>query len=104
MKKGASVFFALLFISLSFISDKAYSQCSATTPSFTIDLTGQPSGSWTSPSVVRGGRCCPAVAPGDQNCVKFVVTLDPAADGLSFGIATGAQPSGSLNYQVDCGP
>ena len=42
----------------------------------------------------------------DNNCVQFVVTLDPNAEGLLFSIpgGCGAAPSGSLFYQVNCGP
>ena len=73
------------------------------TPTFSINFTGQPAGTWTSNPQARAGDCC---AASDVNCVQFSVTLDPGSDGLSFSIPVGcgAAPSGSLFYQVNCGP
>lgn len=72
------------------------------TPTFEVDLTGQPSGTWLSDPQQRDGDCCGT----DNNCVQFVVTLDPSAEGILFTVpdGCGAAPSGSLFYQVDCGP
>ncbi|MES2798567.1 MAG: hypothetical protein V4638_01005, partial [Bacteroidota bacterium] len=72
------------------------------TPTFSINLTGQPGGTWTSNPMQRAGDCCGT----DNNCVQFSVTLDPLAEGIIFSIpgGCGAAPSGSLFYQVDCGP
>lgn len=71
------------------------------TPTFSVNLTGQPNGTWTSNPRQRAGSCC---TPPDNNCVQFSVTLDPAAAGILFSIpgGCGAAPSGSLFYQVDC--
>jgi hypothetical protein len=52
--------------------------CTGATPTFTVDLTGNPNGTWTSPPTVRGGSCCPPPV-NDNNCVQFVVTLDSNA-------------------------
>ena len=72
------------------------------TPTYEVDLTGFPNGTWLSDPQTREGDCCGT----DNNCVQFAVTLDANAEGISFGIGDGcgAEPSGSLFYQVDCGP
>lgn len=74
------------------------------TPTFEIDLTGQPGGTWVSNPEQRTGNCCNP--GGDNNCVQFTVTLDPLAEGIIFNVpdGCGAAPSGSLFYQVNCGP
>lgn len=74
------------------------------TPTFVVDLTGDPAGTWVSNPEQRAGDCCNP--GGDVNCVQFVLTLDPGAEGLIFSVpdGCGASPSGSLFYQVDCGP
>ena len=73
------------------------------TPTFEVDLTGQPGGTWLSDPTQRDGDCCSA---SDDNCVQFQVTLDANAEGILFTVpdGCGASPSGSLFYQVDCGP
>ena len=76
--------------------------CDPTVPVFTIDLTGNPNGTWTSPPVGRIGQCC--TASGSDVCVEFIITIDPAANGISFDIISGAVPGGALFYQVNCGP
>jgi len=93
----------VLNIILSFIIFPLYlsSQCGPSTPTFTVDLTGNPSGTWFSPNVVRNDQCC---GQSGVVCIKFIVTLDPGAVGISFSIFSGAIPSGALYYQVGCGP
>jgi gliding motility-associated-like protein len=76
--------------------------CDPTTPVYYVNLSGNPSGVWTSPSTPRAGYCCGAVAP--DVCIEFVITLDSAANGIKFDIIAGAVPPGSLFYQVSCGP
>jgi gliding motility-associated-like protein len=73
------------------------------TPTYSVNLTGSPAGTWQSNPQVRAGSCC---VPPDNNCVQFIVTLDPDAEGIIFNVpdGCGAAPSGSLFYQVDCGP
>ncbi|MES2131390.1 MAG: PKD domain-containing protein [Bacteroidota bacterium] len=78
-----------------------YAQCGPTTPTFTVNLTGNPSGTWLSPNVTRSDQCC---GQNGVTCIKFIITLDPAAAGISFNIASGAVPSGALYYQINCGP
>ncbi|WMJ73025.1 gliding motility-associated C-terminal domain-containing protein [Cytophagaceae bacterium ABcell3] len=78
----------------------AQSSCNGSTPSFTVDLSNDPDGDWESPNVSRNGRCC----GGSNNCLEFIVTLHEDAERLRFDIASGAEPTGSMFYQVDCGP
>ena len=76
--------------------------CDPSTPLYTVDLSGNPGGVWTSPSHSRHGQCCSAVSP--DVCVEFILTLDSAAIGINFNITSGAIPPGSLYYQINCGP
>ena len=75
--------------------------CDPNTPFYTCNLTGNPNGTWQSPSNNRVGLCCSAVSP--DVCVEILVTLDSEATGISFNIASGAVPPGALYYQIDCG-
>lgn len=76
--------------------------CTGGTTTFVIDLSSNADSSWISPPQVRAGSCCGT----DNNCVQFSITLAPSATGINFSIpgGCGAAPSGSLFYQVDCGP
>jgi gliding motility-associated-like protein len=76
--------------------------CGPSTPSFTANLIGCPTCTWTSPNVQRQDTCCGSTNP--DVCVKFTIFLDPTAMGINFGIASGAVPGGSLFYQINCGP
>jgi len=76
--------------------------CSPNTPTFTVDLTGNPDSVWISPNVVRKDYCCGASNP--DRCVQFIVTLDPGASSISFNVYSGAMPPGALFYQLNCGP
>jgi hypothetical protein len=81
---------------------KSYGQaCSGSTPSFIIDLTGNPDSVWSSPSISRDGQCC-GVSNPDQ-CIEFWVTLDPAAEGIKLSLVSGGLPPGSLFYKISCG-
>jgi len=76
--------------------------CDPLTPTFNVNLTGNPSGSWVSPTIQRVGYCC--TAAGSDVCIEFMVTLDPLSTGINFNIVSGAVPPGALYYQVGCGP
>lgn len=83
----------------------SYSQsgyCDPSTPFFSVDLTGFPNGTWTSPAVPRVGNCCGTLPP--DKCIEMSVTLDPAAVAINFQIVSGAVPPGALYYQIGCGP
>jgi gliding motility-associated-like protein len=90
-------FFLLAFVSLSHAQP-----CGPSTPSFNVNLTGNPNGTWISPPVVRQDLCCSAAS--NETCVEFVITLDPASQGIIFNIYSGAIPPGALYYQLNCGP
>jgi gliding motility-associated-like protein len=91
-----------LLTALVYHSQLAAQPCDPLTPSFNINLTGNPSGSWTSPATQRYGYCC--TASGSDQCVEFNIILDPNANGISFNVTCGAMPAGALFYQVNCGP
>ena len=80
----------------------SYAQCGPGTPTFIVNLTGNPSAVWTSPNINRNDNCCGTTPP--DRCIKFEITLDPAAVGVSFNIISGAIPAGALYYQIGCGP
>ena len=90
----------LLIFSIVVIND-TQAQCDPSTPSFNVDLTGQPQGTWISPNVIRQDDCCGGTG---VNCVEFIITIDPASVGVVFDIFSGATPGGALNYQINCGP
>lgn len=77
-------------------------ECTGDVPTFNIDLTGEPNGFFETPPTVRDGNCCGTTNP--DNCIRFIVTLDPDAVGINFQITGGAIPPGALFYQIDCGP
>jgi gliding motility-associated-like protein len=92
-----------IFISFSGNVVKAQSGlCDPTVPFFTVNLTGQPNGTWISPNVVRLDHCCGTSNP--DRCLEFSITLDPGTVALNFYIASGAIPAGSMFYQINCGP
>ncbi len=75
--------------------------CTGATPFFTVDLTGNPSGTWVSPAVVRNGTCCGG-GTNQVNCIELSITLDPGAEGIIFNVASGANPGGALYFQINC--
>src|SRR6478752_7753970 len=87
------------FLIFLILSNHLSAQCGSTTPSFTVNLAGSPSGTWSSPSTFRADTCCGPIS----KCIKFTIYLDPGAMGLTFDILSGAVPGGALFYQVNCG-
>ncbi|MFT6816159.1 MAG: hypothetical protein ACJAZ3_002077 [Sphingobacteriales bacterium] len=87
-----------------FSANGAFSQssCDPNTPSFVLDLRGNPDSIWFSPEVVREGNCCETSHP--DRCIEFVIYLDDKTGSINFNIVSGAVPDGSLFYQIDCGP
>ncbi|MCX2738923.1 gliding motility-associated C-terminal domain-containing protein [Pontibacter anaerobius] len=73
-----------------------------TVPTFTVDLRGKPNGVWNSGEVSRNGQLCGAAS--NENCVQFKILLDQNAEQMEFDIVDGPVPSGSMGYQIDCGP
>ncbi|MCW5898132.1 MAG: gliding motility-associated C-terminal domain-containing protein [Flavobacteriales bacterium] len=80
----------------------AQGQCGPTVPSLVVDLSSAPNATFLSPSIQRNGQCCGVTAP-DQ-CLEFIITLHPDAQGIHFDICAGAVPPGALFYQIGCGP
>lgn len=77
-------------------------QCDPNVPSLTVDLSSAVDATFQSPSIQRQGQCCGVVNPDE--CLEFVITLHPLAQGINFAICDGAVPPGALFYQIDCGP
>jgi gliding motility-associated-like protein len=102
MKHANKIFFAFMLISA--IGAAQAPTCDVNVPFFSVNLVGQPAGQWTSPTHSRQGDCC-----SDQRCTSFMVLLDSNAAMVEVGFdiisdPSQAIPSGSLNYQVNCGP
>lgn len=95
--KPAPIILLLLFLLTD--TNTAQAQCGPSTPSFTVDLRGNPDSIWYSSSVARADTCC-----SGSNCVEFIVYVDSTVLAIQLDIVAGAMPSGSLFYQVDCGP
>lgn len=96
MNKARYILFLILVATL-----EVGAQCTGGTPTFIVDLSNNPDSLWISTAVQRDGECC---GGADQNCVEFVITLHPDANGILFNIYSGAEPSGALFYQQNCGP
>src|SRR5687767_7539662 len=97
-KRGIAFIAVMLLTAISLFAQP----CDPSTPTFNVNLTGNPSGAWISPSIQRSGYCCSAA--GSDVCIEFMVTLDPLSTGINFQIVSGAVPPGALYYQVGCGP
>jgi hypothetical protein len=78
------------------------SSCATTTPVFTVDLTSNPLGTWDSPTIARNGLCC--TYSGIENCIDFMVELEPTANGITLQLMTGAIPGGALLNEDNCNP
>ncbi len=101
LKKGfASFSLVLLFLTSARPVHAQY--CNGNVPTFNVNLTGNPNGSWISPNVARFDNCCGTNPP--DNCVQFIIILDPQSQGISFNIYSGAMPTGAMFYQINCGP
>lgn len=97
-----AVFITLLLLAFTSIGYGQSGNCNPGTPFFSVDLTGSPNGTWTSPAVPRAYNCCGTTPP--DRCIEFSITLDPGAVAINFQIASGAVPPGALYYQIGCGP
>jgi hypothetical protein len=76
--------------------------CDEDVPYFELDFTDNPDSTWFSPSVVRDGTCCAQLGPPPPRCIHFTLILPPQVVAITFNIVSGAIPSGSLFYQIDC--
>lgn len=92
------VLFWCLFISISANTAlMAQVGCGGTVPHYTVDLTGNPDSSWSSPSVSRTGKCCSV--SGSDRCIWFTLTLDPNSQGVTVTVSGG---TGTTDYSVGC--
>ncbi|MFH1320920.1 MAG: SprB repeat-containing protein [Bacteroidota bacterium] len=99
--KYRSIIYLTLFLLCNYFSVYAQSDsCGPNTPSFIVDLTGNPDSVWISPDTSRADQCCGATFP--DRCIEFWLTLDPEAEAIIFDIYSGAVPPGALYYQVEC--
>jgi gliding motility-associated-like protein len=76
--------------------------CSPAVPFHLVDLSSSPSATYLSPSGSRSNNCCGTSHP--DRCVEFEIYLHPSSTGILFDINSGAVPSGSMYYQINCGP
>lgn len=105
MSTSCSVILFILFTFFGFILKPADAMgqvnCVGGVPTYTVDLTGDPAGTYISPQLIRQGNCCGTSSP--DRCLRFDIVLDTGAAAVSFSIASGAVPPGALFYQIDCG-
>lgn len=97
---GVACFIAFLYSNLGTSSDALAAGTCPGVPYFEVNLTGHSDSVYVSPSISRNGQCCGASNP--DRCIEFGITLDGNSEGIKFEIASGAQPSGSMFYYVDC--
>lgn len=89
----------LLFAYILLPKNASAQGCAASTPAYTIDLTGHPDTTWTSASVSRSGQCC--LASGSDRCIVFYITLDSLSSGIEVDAVGGL---GATNYTISCDP
>ncbi|MBI5219320.1 MAG: hypothetical protein HY958_10360, partial [Bacteroidia bacterium] len=66
-----------------------------------VDISAQSDTIWSWDSDVRrSGYCCSA--PSGEECIKFVVTVNPRTEEISFDV-TNPGPNGGAFYKIDCG-
>jgi len=85
-------------ILVSMYSVAQYGPCDPIVPEYVLDLTGNPDSSWVQANIIRDGSCCGYADP-PNSCVKFIITLDPEADGIMFNVVDGALPN-NLEWQL----
>jgi len=89
--------FFLILIALSSLG-KISAQCGPCGAiTFSVDLSSKVDTAYALVNQTRSGNCC-----GDNNCVKFVVLLNPGSDLINFNV-TNPSPSGSAFYSINCG-
>ena len=90
----------IILMLMGFCKNSFGQACDSITPSLIIDLTGNPDSVWTSPNISRAGYCCSA--SGSDNCIEFIITIDPNSEGIRLDIISGAIPPGALFFEVNC--
>ena len=102
MKDSKRIYFYAVIIFTLIQSKAQVTGCGSNVPFFQVNLVGQPSGIWYSPSHLRQGNCCGTQSP--DRCTSFEILLDSNAAMINFDIASGAIPTGAMFYQINCGP
>lgn len=103
VKKLLHIIIVMIMVQLiSAKSGFAQVSCTGGVPTYSIDFTGNPAGTWISPQLIRSGNCCGTSSP--DRCLRFDITLDSQTVAVNFTIASGAVPPGALFYQINCGP
>lgn len=93
--------FILIFAWINIL--QAQSPCTANTPTFDVDLSGNPDSLWISdPAISRDGACCTSSSP--DRCMEFILQLHEDVIAIDFNIVDGAIPPGAMFYQIDCSP
>ncbi len=88
----------LLLFTYIVLPKNAFAQsCATTTPAYTLDFTGKPDTTWTSPSVSRDGLCCGKT--GSDRCILFYITLDSMSSGIVVDAVGGL---GATDYEIKC--
>lgn len=81
-------------------SFQAFPQCDVTTPSFIVDLSGNPDSIWIETNTTRLDSCC--YQQDADPCIMFIVTLPPNVGGLYFSVEN-PQPSISASqFHINC--
>nr|MDQ3100249.1 hypothetical protein [Bacteroidota bacterium] len=90
----------LLLLALLTSAPLLYGQCTTcTATTINVDLSSKPDTVWTY-NGTRAGGCCNI--PGNQECIRFNVTIHPTASQIGFDVSNPA-PQGGAFYQLNCG-
>ncbi len=99
IKKGVAGIFLIL-------SSIAYAQYPSSNPAcdpdvtyYSHDFTGNSAGIWSTPNDSRNAHCCGVSGP--DKCIALDILLDVNAAGIEIDMI-GADPAGSLFYQINC--
>lgn len=77
--------------------------CDIDVPVFTVDLSGSPDNSWTSPEVISSGFCCEQSGSPSEMCVHFILTLANDVAAIQVDVLSGVDSSDGLMFQLGCG-
>ncbi|MFC1731124.1 SprB repeat-containing protein [candidate division KSB1 bacterium] len=102
IQKVSTSLLVIIILFISWISQEVFSQCTPGTVSFYMDLSSNKDTTWFSPPTYRKGLCCGNTNP--DRCIRFEFLLHPSTSSIKFDIFSGAIPSGSMFYQINCGP
>ena len=79
----------IVVIGILLLSFSANAQpCDSLVPTLIVDLSSSPDSIWTSADTGRVDHCCGAT--GSSQCIEFIVTLHPDAEGITFDVIQGS--------------